>query len=106
MATTDVHTERPEDLFVFKLHILHPTERPYMNWDIWKHRANLDEKVALHLRQALGVGEPESLRLTARLLNGETLVFPYATNVFSAPGAVLVPDARAIVVGAGEAGRM
>lgn len=77
-----------------------------MSWDIWKHRAHLTENVALHLRQALGVGEPESLTLTARLLDGETLVFPYATNVFSAPGSILVPDARAIVVGAAEAGRM
>ncbi|MFW6412797.1 MAG: hypothetical protein ACOC0V_01545 [Oceanicaulis sp.] len=105
MSATDIGTERPEDLFVFKLHVLHPSEPPYMNWNIWKHRANLEGKVALHLRQALGVGKEESQRLAARLLDGETLVFPYATNVFAAPGAILVPDARAVVIGAAEAGR-
>jgi hypothetical protein len=105
MDTSNDTPQDNEDLYAFKLQVLHPSKAPYARYEIWKHRKGMESKLTSYLMELLMIEIAQAKTLSDRLLSGMAVVYPFPTRDHVTSGVVLVPNLDAHVVSHEEAGR-
>lgn len=106
MDTNENDTSKDEDLYAFKLQVLHPGKAPFAYYEIWKHPRGMEGKLTSYLSELLMLDVGPAQAIAERLLSGQAVVYPFPTRRHNTPGVVLVPNIEAHVVSYEEAGRV